>query len=254
LTCVYEHPTCCLRDQELELPTRLVELESTGSRISARLVSGSDLALKTRYTTLSHCWGNVPFFTLTEGNLEQMQQSIPVDRLTRVFQDAMSITLQLGEKYIWIDSLCIIQDSPGCVDWLAESAKMNTIYGNSFLNLAATGFPDGGRPLIPERPRKFEFPEMVLGQKYRIVSANDWDRQVSQAPLHRRAWVLQEQVLAPRILHFTPEQLFWECRMRCYSEDIAQGQYLSMTADGSLKRVAPVVSEGRVSVARRLPW
>ncbi|KAK0646885.1 heterokaryon incompatibility protein-domain-containing protein [Cercophora newfieldiana] len=277
--CLLQHsPDYCGPKHCTELPTRLIEIESIGSGVdgvaSARLIRSITLPADTKYTTLSHCWGSTPFFTLSDGNLEEMYRSIPVARLPPAFQDAMSITLKLGQRYIWIDSLCIIQDSLGSADWVAESRKMDVVYGNSYCNLAATGFSDGQQPLPPRAPVQpgFRFPELSLDaldrlprppvpessshdppeeeplvpshatrhSTYCIVSANDWDRQVSQAPLHRRAWVIQEQMLAPRILHFTETQVFWECSLRRYSREIPQGAFQSITADGALKSMAPM--------------
>ena len=93
------------------------------------------------YTTLSHCWGKKRIVTTTKATLGQRKLEVQWPRLSRTFQDAINITRALGIRYIWIDSLCIIQDDKE--DWERESAKMAEIYSCSYLNLAATGSADG---------------------------------------------------------------------------------------------------------------
>ena len=136
-----------------------------------------------------------------------MLQSIPVDELPVMFQDAFSITAQLGYEYIWIDSLCIIQDSPGSSDWLEESARMHHVYGNSVCNLAATGFSDGSQGLLSgDRGQDLSFPSFHFDKLFKhlnvetseechIISTDNFRREIVDSPLHQRAWVIQEQVL-----------------------------------------------------------
>ena len=78
------------------------------------------------YTTLSHCWGKKHIVTTTKATLEQRKLEVPWLLLSRTFQDAITITRELGIRYIWIDSLCIIQDDKE--DWERVSAKMAEIY------------------------------------------------------------------------------------------------------------------------------
>ncbi|KAH8654616.1 heterokaryon incompatibility, partial [Tricladium varicosporioides] len=87
------------------------------------------------YLTLSHCWGGGNNFKLQAGNLKHLKSEIPLDQLPRTFRDAMVITKVLGYRYLWIDSLCIIQDSEE--DWAQEAGRMAQVYGNAILNLAA---------------------------------------------------------------------------------------------------------------------
>ncbi|KAF8858756.1 HET-domain-containing protein [Acephala macrosclerotiorum] len=89
-----------------EPPTRLLEIFSGG----VRLRSTRERGIHPHYVTLSHCWGTIPFFTLKQSNISSLHQSIPVRSLCKTFQDAIMITQRLGFSFIWIDSLCIIQD------------------------------------------------------------------------------------------------------------------------------------------------
>ena len=94
-----------------QLPTRLIDL-GPGSTIKPRLCLTADFDPSTRYMSLSHRWGTREFMTLTVANLDEMQQRIGVSKLTKTFREAMEITKRLGVRYLWIDSLCIIQ-GPG---------------------------------------------------------------------------------------------------------------------------------------------
>jgi hypothetical protein len=143
------HDTCqkALSKHGRRLPTRLIHVAGAPSptdvTIQARLCQGKDLPIDTPYTTLSHCWGKGKFLTLTKGNFDQMLRNVPVNQLSQVFQDAMRVTLGLGISYIWIDSLCIIQDSDNLQDWIQEAPRMGSIYSQATCGIAATGFENG---------------------------------------------------------------------------------------------------------------
>ena len=89
--------------------------------------------------TLSHCWGTSKSrdYNLSSNNWKQYTDAISVSALPKTFLDAIAFTRVLGIRYLWIDSLCIIQDSQE--DWVTESALMPSVYGNSFCNIAASG-------------------------------------------------------------------------------------------------------------------
>jgi Heterokaryon incompatibility protein (HET) len=96
---------------------------------------------KGQYVTLSHCWGQQKFLTTTKETLPLRTKGIEWDSMPRTFQDAATITRRLGFQYLWIDALCIIQDSE--IDWETESAKMGSIYQDSVLTIAASDARDG---------------------------------------------------------------------------------------------------------------
>lgn len=163
-----------------ELPTRLVAVDRTGEKkgLSVRLCNSDSLPRDTEYVSLSHCWGKVPFFTLTQDKLQRLEQSIPMQQLPMAFQDAIRITYDLGFRYIWIDSLCIIQDSRD--DWHKESLAMGRVYLNSVLNLAATGYQNGQEGLLRfTEPREIMPPKIDCAKfnshspKYSVFSSFD---------------------------------------------------------------------------------
>lgn len=169
--------------------------------------------------TLSHCWGELHFIQLLEDNLSEMMMEISLSDLPKTFQDAVKITRELGFRFLWIDSLCIIQDSR--VDWEEESISMGNIYKNAIFNIAATSAENANagccfpRQHIVSRHCVISF-DAPLDQDFNtnrfiIMEGYDWIDSIVFSPLNTRAWVVQEQFLSPRILHFAKDQVFWEC-------------------------------------------
>lgn len=109
-----------------------------------------------QYAALSHCWGSGPRLTTTKSNWAKLAVNISFETLPPLFQDAIVITRQLGLRYIWIDSLCIIQDS--LRDWETESSKMGSIYQNSYITIAATNSGDGSARCLAERRKPVKIP------------------------------------------------------------------------------------------------
>jgi len=88
------------------------------------------------YVCLSHCWDSVSSLQTTiTATLAARECGIELSTLPQTFRDAIKITRSTGLKYIWIDTLCILQDSKE--DWAEESAKMGTYYGSSWLTIGA---------------------------------------------------------------------------------------------------------------------
>ena len=177
---------------------------------------------------------------LVSSNIDSFRQCIPLESLSSTFLDAIRVTRALGLRYLWIDSLCIIQDS--LADWEAESAEMASVYRNGVLNIAATGSSDNGGGLFQERNTHWVTPSKVHIQYKghdKVYSASLdslWGKYINRATLNRRAWVFQERLLSPRTLHFAP-QLFWECRRlqacETYPEGMPSREDLSEELDGS---------------------
>ncbi|MCJ1295080.1 hypothetical protein MMC34_006641 [Xylographa carneopallida] len=150
--------------------------------------------------------------------LAEMQQRIEVSRLTKTFREAMEVTKRLGVRYIWIDSLCIIQDSELGVDWEYESKLMGNVYRHSSCNIAATKSLDGSGGCFTTR-HVFDVRPCVVdaswtgspGTKYTCDSSTQMTHDLKDSMLLNRAWVVQETILAPRTLHFGQHQMYWEC-------------------------------------------
>lgn len=210
--------TSCSPAADAPLPHRLIEIpEDTEQSPRLRISQVSDQG---QYVTLSHCWGGGVTFVLKHVNYEGLLRAIDIADLPRNFQDAILITRRLGFKYLWIDALCIIQDSPA--DWARESAKMAQIYRNGSLMLSAVAGPDGQygmlRPRVTVKSHHFGANKALLFQ-----NTPEWTAAGMPygRPLDTRAWCFQERVMAPRILHFEKHKLGWECASAKHTEETA---------------------------------
>ncbi|KAJ4198714.1 hypothetical protein NW767_008705 [Fusarium falciforme] len=194
------------------LPSRLVEVLET----YVRVVDTHDLdPVQTKYLALSHCWGPPETITaqLNDETYEEYTKEIPAAALPKTFKDAIAVTRKLGYRYIWIDSLCIIQHNVEC--WIKEGSQMCQIYENSLVTLAAASSPSGQGGLFYNSP-KIEITGTIpeSGQEYRLFARFNFNHRFFDYPLMNRAWVMQERLLSPRTLYFTSQELVWECRSR----------------------------------------
>lgn len=198
------------------MPTRLVDV-GTAKFVKPQLIEPTTLGPEAKYLTLSHCWGDHLPIKLLESNYLAMMHAISFESLPQTFQDALVLTKTFGMRYMWIDALCILQDSRE--DWQRESAQMCRIYENSYCNIAATASRNSSEGLFRGRDARLIQPLSIKleGEKQDLCQVHFWDRKVEDTPLNRRAWVLQERVLSPRNLHFST-QVLWECNEIACSE------------------------------------
>ncbi|KAK0644285.1 heterokaryon incompatibility protein-domain-containing protein [Cercophora newfieldiana] len=211
--CEANHTACTASGP---LPTRVINVGQVGEdfvKLEETIPTQTD-----RYMTLSHCWGATPHLVIrtTKATLPEHLQSIPLTALTNTFRDAVHVTRAVGIKYIWIDSLCIVQDDEQ--DWARESAKMGFIYANSYLTVAAAASADstGGcfhyMSTPPPQPARIKCTTPSgLGHVFLCPRLGDF-LTLHKSPLHTRAWVKQERILSPRTIHYDRDQMLWECR------------------------------------------
>lgn len=173
------------------------------------------------YTTLSHHWGTEPSVQPPQtktSNYDKYCDRIAYNSLSLSFQDAIRITRDLGIHYLWIDSLCILQDS--LADWENEASLMGQVYAGSYCTLAAAsssngledcrrGFQNTGFTIAPQSV-DLDFGSMQV--KIFEHSPIDWDWELERAFLQRRAWTLQECNLSTRVVHYYDNLLLWECQ------------------------------------------
>lgn len=136
----------------LFLPTRVLDIglnpqDNSGEAVITLKETGE--AENGIYMTLSHCWGSKEFITSSKRTYAQRQKAIRTSELPQSFRDAVEITRGLGIRYLWIDSLCIIQDGPR--DWEIESSKMADVFSNSWLNVAISHSADSGGGCFVDR-------------------------------------------------------------------------------------------------------
>lgn len=167
-----------------------------------------------RYIALSHRWGDQgsnPRFCATPDNIAALRKGINVGHLPATFKDAVIVTRELGIRYLWIDSLCIIQGPHG--DWNDQAKRMEDVFSSAYCVIAAscaTGTGDGF--LKPRLARECVPLTTHTGAQIHVCQAiDDFEDHVIKGELNKRGWVLQERALAHRTIHFTKEQTYWEC-------------------------------------------
>lgn len=220
-TCSESHELCKV-DDDFILPTRLISI--TGE--SPRLVLNSEIPKGQRYATLSHSWGAQDVFKLTSKNLNSFLKEIPADRLPKTFTEAFTITKRLGLDFIWIDTLCIIQDDED--DWQKESALMTSVYGGSTITIAASSArnsTEGCFVTVPYFSGGLRV-RITDGGKQRVQdfrNSENYNLSTFETHLGGRAWALQEKMLPPRTIHFGDRGAFWECKTLIASEHLPEG-------------------------------
>ncbi|KAH6665134.1 heterokaryon incompatibility protein-domain-containing protein [Halenospora varia] len=156
------------------------------------------------WVTLSHCWGGISPLTTTLAVLYNRWSSIPLLDMPQTFCDAVLITRKMGIRYLWIDSLCIIQDSEE--DWTKEAALMGDVYRYGILNIAVNTGGGYYAGIFTSRSTNEEHLSntirLPLSSKSREISAHIYAR-YGRWDDYRLRWVLQESVLSPRTIHYS---------------------------------------------------
>ncbi|KLU92596.1 hypothetical protein MAPG_11541 [Magnaporthiopsis poae ATCC 64411] len=233
--CQSKHVSCRIPTSSRPwLPTRLLDVGSAEDDRAPRLVETSASQVEgVTYAALSHMWGDteaVPPFRTIQFNYEEVKTDIPMSLLPSNFRDAIETCRHLDVPFIWIDSLCIIQDSVD--DWQREAKEMHNVYKHAKFTIAATsatsshdGFLARDLSLVPamktrysiagdDQPRFFVLspPLDDLGAGHRIgdVDGSRWNT---------RGWTMQERSLSTRTLHFCKNKIYFECREHLGSEE-----------------------------------
>lgn len=194
-----------------KLPTRLIDV-GDGGDVMVKLwePNAEDMG---SWLALSHPWGELPHFSTKHDNCKAHLQGIILEDLPQTFKDAVNVTRALGFKYLWIDSLCIIQGAGG--DFQQESTRMEEVYSGASCVIAAsrsTGHYSGFLGSRIERHYVTLKRKNSPGEVYHICQlVDDFNNHVLHGALNGRGWVLQEHALARRTIFFTSHQTYWEC-------------------------------------------
>lgn len=218
-TCCANHTTCRLPFNERKdwQPTRLIDVGLIGED-SWRLCESPIVGWPVEYMTLSYRWNLEPGMRLLDHNICDFLKGLPDSALPQTFRDAVMVARQFSVRYLWVDALCIIQDSPD--DWNREAFTMRYIYSHSVCNIAASVALDQYSGLFSDRSLKQSLPgafrlsqdfSNAVNSQILVFDKDYWNRQLAHGPLHNRGWVFQECLLAPRILYFARDQILWEC-------------------------------------------
>ena len=226
-TCHASHPACITA--QIPLPTRVLDVSSKNPSLYLSLGETEP------HTALSHCWGKSPLIQTHRTTLQERLDGIPWNSLSTTFQDAVTTTRELGLRYLWIDSLCIVQDD--VEDWAKESGRMASIYEGAHVVLAASDAKDGQDGLLAPRSVGIPMPKSIFqgikakGNPYTIkIRRGDYHRwygdalpprsrvQADSSPLSSRGWAFQERLLATRYVQFRSQELVWECKSALWCE------------------------------------
>ncbi|KAK1776742.1 HET-domain-containing protein [Copromyces sp. CBS 386.78] len=244
LSCLQEcddnHPECKIAGQEL--PTRLLDVRHEGAQ-QVMLVETRSLPMRHRatYIALSYCWGKGQSLTLRSENLEAMKLGLMVSSLPQTLQDAITVARALGQQYLWVDALCIIQNSPS--DWEVESSRMASVYRGAWLTIAAAAASGASEGFLSRNYREtnswykepyhekwpnHEACSAILGARWapQHLEHRDTDTKIPVPSWNLRGWTLQERLLSQRLLTYHLYELRWVCQTTSKYESTRHSPYL----------------------------
>ncbi|CAH0034497.1 unnamed protein product [Clonostachys rhizophaga] len=198
------------------VPRRLIEITKFTSTPTLRLIA-TNASQKRPYTALSYCWGGDQKLKLLQQNIVSLSTDIPYSSLPCTIRDAVNVSAELGFEHIWVDALCIIQDSGQ--DKMEEISRMGEIYEQAALTISAARAKAVNEGFLQTRyipgERGFRIPYLCKNGK--IGSAIFWKGREPGFwdPIHQRAWCLQESILSPRVLEFGARNTRWHCVRHC---------------------------------------
>ncbi|KAI5865436.1 HET-domain-containing protein [Durotheca rogersii] len=253
--CCTTHPACAFQPGAF-VPTRLIYIG--GGKGALMLCEGLPAGQNVVWAALSHCWGGGNPLSLLGSNIASLKERIDFAQLPATFQDAVTVALELGLAYLWIDSLCIVQDDK--TDWEKEAALMGAVYNQAFIVISGASSPNPSTPYLRPReeewlPKCFSFSPspgveipIMVRQRHLLAApleqglleppfTSSWATLKRVGPLYARGWCFQESFLARRILHFAPGAVIYECKTHRKSED--QLPPYPSTAPGTLGEVGP---------------
>ncbi|KAH8749587.1 heterokaryon incompatibility protein-domain-containing protein [Hyaloscypha sp. PMI_1271] len=202
--CITRHRRC---GQSLEplLPDRILDI---GLSLSSNIIVLQEtIDQRDRYICLSYCWGLSEFISTTRDNISSHKEGIQLQSLPQTFRDAIFVSRALNIRYIWIDSLCIIQNDDR--DWSTQAQKMAAIYSNSYLTISAASGRCADSGLFSE-PLPVNI-GTLYARVFTHLPGPSTKNSISTWPLISRGWAFQERLLAPRVLHFGRDELIWDC-------------------------------------------
>jgi hypothetical protein len=218
------------------LPKRVVAicLNSGGTSLEARLMDTDDTS--GRYTALSYCWGGPGIIVFNGATENTLRAGLDVSKFPATIRDAMTVTNRLGIPYMWVDCLCIQQDND--LDMGREAAQMQSVYRNAVVTLRAACTRSVQDSLFPKRPKarkhcavRWSDPDqniVYLRPGYELAKLTDRGTEIA-----RRAWTLEEDLLAPRTLTFGTQQMWFECASGTFNE---AGRHTTMREGYSSKK------------------
>lgn len=179
------------------------------------------------YIALSYVWGipdlENPPYTTTRANIMEhrviggLERSLP--KLPDAIRESIAVVQRLGIRYIWIDSLCIVQDSRR--SWSLNARVMHLIYGNATLTICAADGEDASTGLLAmDLENSSDQLKAECAPGVHLMVSRPPEIGVQQSRWNKRAWTFQERLLSKRSLIFTQGRIYFQCRSTGMSEDI----------------------------------
>ena len=200
------------------LPERLLEVFIRKEILYIVLKESQKLREDCSYLILSYQWGKASEnYQLDQGTFYAMHHGIELILLSQTYQDAAKLALERGINYLWIDSLCIVQSSED--DKGDQVDEKCDIYAHAELNIVANDSKLGHGGLCRKRNPAAVVPCLIRASwiKFKPGELVCYDpkrseNRVTKGAVNRRARVLQECFLCMANVHFTKDEIFWECR------------------------------------------
>jgi len=180
-----------------------------------------------RYLALSYVWGDAhrgnDYLRLLQANRSELKETggllKEMSRLPNTIRDAIALCKKLDERYLWIDSLCIVQDSPE--DMANQISRMDTIYRRAFLTIVAAAGSDAnaGLPGVSPDLLRTIAPKASIKNFDLAAIPEDGEFELNNSKWNSRAWTFQERALSTRLLRFTSNYVTFECQSACWRED-----------------------------------
>ena len=215
--CEHSHVRC----KELQKEIRQLPLKCS-YLIDVQNMCVSPVDGNQRYFALSYVWGQVANLQLLTKNVAELSKPSALrccfEYLPKVIQDAMTITQELGERFLWVDSLCICQDDPGTKH--LQIANMNRIYQSALATLVAVHANDAASGLPGVKP--YQKPRVQHMERIHNMQMTTLLPDIHNTPsvYSTRAWTYQEEVFSRRLLYFSNDQVYFRCLKSTYSEDM----------------------------------
>jgi hypothetical protein len=211
--CEIHHRSCKEHRGGLQSPARLIDLQGDAHLIDA---TGEEV-----FVALSYSWGGESASMLTADTEKQLRGQLPSEALPPTMRDAVFITNKLGIRYLWIDAICIFQDSED--DFIAENRKMRDIYSGAILTINGTSAAKISDSLFVHRTFRHVKVPWRNGKKpqeyvYLREESQATQYKLKSAPVNTRGWCLQESLLARRSLWIGEQQMMFECAVNQVDE------------------------------------
>ncbi|KAK8108588.1 hypothetical protein PG984_014389 [Apiospora sp. TS-2023a] len=226
-----ENHTACLQSQVglkealgENWPKRMLRIDQRTSKI--KLVAFKP-SMASKYMALSYCWGcQDGHLRATSETLPQLREGVSISSLPRTLEDAVHVAIRLGSEFIWIDSVCIVQDDPQ--DLNREAGKMSSVYAQALLTIIGKSSSACNEGFLSKsRQTSIHITNVRVGDEPTEIRArvvHDWGhhrggRHADEShyskwvdPVDKRAWTLQERLLSTRYVTYTSGEVQWGCQ------------------------------------------